>query len=116
MNESTDAQNGIEQTEAHKDIEQTDAMNDIEQTDAQHGIDERDEAAPDDSVQMRPIWYFVGVILAVIGGLVVISGVVNLMSPPAEPTVLARLHVNLWWGLIITIAGVAMWLTNRRGE
>ncbi len=67
-----------------------------------------------DYEQMKPIWYFVGVILTVIGILVVISGVMNLINPPLEPTVLAHLHVNLWWGLIITVAGLAMWLTNRR--
>ncbi|MFC1529701.1 hypothetical protein ACFL6R_03185 [Gemmatimonadota bacterium] len=67
-----------------------------------------------DYQQMRPIWYFVGVILTVVGTLVVISGVINLINPPALPTVLASLHVNLWWGLIITLAGLAMWLTNRR--
>ena len=92
MNESAETQNDIGQTVAQEDIEQ------------------------DGNGQMRPIWYFVGVILAVIGGLVVISGVMNLVTPPPEPTVLAHLHVNLWWGLIITIAGVAMWLTNRRIE
>ena len=77
-------------------------------------IDAGGEPAPDEHEQMRPIWYFVGVILTVIGTLVVISGVMNLVSPPQEETVLAHLHVNLWWGLIITLAGLAMWLTNRR--
>ena len=77
-------------------------------------IDGGGEPAPDEHEQMRPIWYFVGLILTVIGVLVVISGVMNLFNPPALPTVLAHLHVNLWWGLIITLAGLAMWLTNRR--
>jgi len=66
--------------------------------------------------QMRPIWYFVGVILTVIGTMVVISGVMNLINPPRVPTMLAHLHVNLWWGLIITLAGLAMWLAHRRNE
>lgn len=66
--------------------------------------------------QMKPIWYFVGLVLSVIGTLVVISGVINLINPPEQQTVLAHLHVNIWWGLIITLAGLAMWLLSRRTE
>jgi len=79
-------------------------------------IDAGGEPAPDEHEQMRPIWYFVGMILAVVGTLVVIAGIVNLINPPQQQTVLAHLHVNLWWGLIITLAGIGMWLMSRRAE
>jgi FtsH-binding integral membrane protein len=78
-----------------------------------HDREERTGQGTDDHDQMRPIWYFVGMALTVIGSLVVISGVINLISPPRQPTVLAHLHVNLWWGLIVTLAGIGMWLAAR---
>ena len=33
--------------------------------------------------QMKPIWYFVGLILLVMGTLILLSGIYHLISPPA---------------------------------
>jgi hypothetical protein len=58
--------------------------------------------------RMMPIWYFVGWMLFLIGLMVVASGVVNLISPPQQKTVLYHLHTNLWWGAVITLFGLIM--------
>lgn len=64
---------------------------------------------------MKPIWYFVGILLLVIGLIVVGTAIVGLVSPPPEDhrTVLYELHVGVWWGTIIVIAGVIFLLANR---
>jgi hypothetical protein len=60
-----------------------------------------------------PIWFFVGVILAVYGLLVLVAGFV---TEPRQ-TVLAETQPNLWWGAILTVAGAvftAIGLAGRR--
>jgi drug/metabolite transporter (DMT)-like permease len=49
-----------------------------------------------------PIWFFVGVILLVYGVLVVIGG----FLPQERATVLAETRPSLWWGAVMTVAGV----------
>ena len=61
-----------------------------------------------------PIWFFVGVILFVYG-LMVVAG--NFMT--SRPTVLAETRPALWWGSLMTVAGVIFtaigWVSHRRG-
>jgi divalent metal cation (Fe/Co/Zn/Cd) transporter len=64
--------------------------------------------------QMKPIWYFVGLILLVIGGLIFLSGLYQLINPPTATTVLAELHPNLWWGVIMIVFGGVMYLKTRK--
>jgi divalent metal cation (Fe/Co/Zn/Cd) transporter len=64
--------------------------------------------------QMKPIWYFVGLILLVIGGLIFFSGLYQLINPPTATTVLAELHPNLWWGVIMIVFGGVMYLKTRK--
>ncbi len=63
--------------------------------------------------QMRPIWYFVGLILLSMGLIVFISGIYYLFSPTRAQTVLAELHPDIWWGGIMILAGVVFLLANR---
>ncbi len=58
---------------------------------------------------MRPIWYFVGLILASMGLVITLSGVYYLFNPGQNQTVLSRLHPDLWWGLIMLISGILFW-------
>lgn len=62
---------------------------------------------------MRPIWHFVGLILAIIGGLIFIAGIYYLFNPSHSDTVLQHLHPNLWWGAIMFIAGGIFIWKNR---
>ena len=64
--------------------------------------------------RMKSIWYVVGMMLLIIGALVVLSGVLNLISPPAHPKVLHELHAELWWGGIIFVCGGILFLTQRK--
>jgi len=64
--------------------------------------------------EMKSIWYFVGLVLITMGGLVLLAGVLDMISPPARITVLADLHTSLWWGLIMLVVGVIFFLSNRK--
>ncbi len=64
--------------------------------------------------QMKPIWYFAGWMLFVIGLIVVASGFINLISPPEQKTVLSHLHPNLWWGATIAVFGLIMSFIHRK--
>jgi FtsH-binding integral membrane protein len=66
--------------------------------------------------EMKPIWYFVGLMLSAMGAVVVIAGVANYLSPPARETVLSRLHPELWWGVVMIVAGLVFFFSNRRSE
>jgi hypothetical protein len=54
------------------------------------------------SAEPMPIWFFVGVILLTYGVLVVVAGLMG----SARPTVLSETRPALWWGTILTVAGV----------
>jgi len=68
--------------------------------------------------KMLSIWFFVGLMLTVIGGIVFATGIHYLLGSP-PPTVLGELNPNLWWGAIMIAAGliflVPSWLHYRRG-
>ena len=63
--------------------------------------------------KMKPIWFFVGLILLVMGGIIFLSGIYNLINPPAVKTVLANTHPDIWWGAIMMIFGGIMYLKTR---
>jgi hypothetical protein len=62
---------------------------------------------------MRPIWYFVGLLLTVVGVIITAAGVYDLFVPPAHTTVLGELHPGIWWGAIILLAGIIYLISNR---
>jgi hypothetical protein len=63
---------------------------------------------------MKPIWYFVGLILIVIGGIVILSGIYQIVDPPAVKTVLAETNPSIWWGALMTVfGGVLFWKTRK---
>lgn len=49
------------------------------------------------------IWFFIGVILLMYGGLILASGIYGLFHPP--DVVLSRLHADLWWGMLLLVLG-----------
>ncbi len=51
------------------------------------------------------IWFFIGVLLAAYGVLILASGIYNLYVPPVHPVVLARLHAAVWWGILLLLLG-----------
>ncbi|MBM4171102.1 MAG: hypothetical protein FJ214_04445 [Ignavibacteria bacterium] len=62
---------------------------------------------------MKSIWYFVALILLVIGGLIFLTGIYHLFSPPEIETVLFEIHPNIWWGFLMIIFGSIMYFKTR---
>ena len=56
--------------------------------------------------KMLSIWFFVGLMLTILGALVVATGV-NYIFHPQDRTVLAHLNTNLWWGAVMLLSGLA---------
>jgi hypothetical protein len=64
--------------------------------------------------KMKPIWYFVGLILMVMGGLIFVSGIYMAFNPPAIKTILASTHPDIWWGALMVLCGGFMFLKTRK--
>lgn len=54
------------------------------------------------------IWYFIGISLLVMGGLILGTGVYQLVSPPPieHRVVLYQVHAPVWWGAILFALGI----------
>jgi uncharacterized BrkB/YihY/UPF0761 family membrane protein len=53
------------------------------------------------------IWFFIGISLAVNGGLILAAGIYELVRPPVNPAVvLFNLHANVWWGALLLVIGL----------
>jgi hypothetical protein len=63
---------------------------------------------------MKPIWYFVGLILLTMGLVLVAAGLISLASPPEAKPVLYELHPNIWWGAVMMVIGTIYILKNRK--
>ncbi len=64
--------------------------------------------------KMKPIWFFVGLILLVIGGLIMLNGIYLLLNPPQQKTVLSEIHPDIWWGAIMFLFGGVLYFTTRK--
>ena len=62
---------------------------------------------------MKPIWYFVGFFLLTVGVIILGTGVYYVFDPPAQQPVLAHLQPSVWWGAVITLAGLIFLMANR---
>ncbi len=62
---------------------------------------------------MKPIWYFVGLILTVMGLILVITGIISVFNPPANPKVLSDIHPDIWWGALMVIIGLIYVIKNK---
>ena len=63
---------------------------------------------------MKSIWFFVGLLLTIIGAIVTASAIYSLISPPAQPKIFSHLHPDLWWGFIMLAFGLFFAVFNRR--
>ena len=64
---------------------------------------------------MKPIWYFVGLILLVMGCIIFLTGIYLLVYPSSHQTVLSETHPNIWWGLIMLVFGaILFWKTRKQ--
>ena len=70
-----------------------------------------------DTPKMKPIWFFVGLILLVMGVVVLAAGLYSLfVRPLGPPKILASLHPDLWWGGLMVAAGAVFLIFNRRAR
>jgi len=65
---------------------------------------------------MKPIWYFVGLILLIMGILIMATGIYQVFNPPAVKTVLSDTHPDIWWGAIMMFFGLGMYLKTRKSS
>jgi hypothetical protein len=56
--------------------------------------------------QTIPIWFFVGLQLIVYGLLILGSGLYDLLAGVKRDTVLAELHIGVWWGALLLFLGL----------
>lgn len=63
---------------------------------------------------MKPIWYFVGLILFAMGLVLFINGIYYLINPDSTQTVLKHLHPDIWWGGLMIIVGSIYIIKNRK--
>jgi hypothetical protein len=52
------------------------------------------------------IWWFAGVLLLAYGVVIFSTGIWELSHPLANPPVLSNLHAPIWWGAMLTVAGL----------
>ncbi len=62
---------------------------------------------------MKPIWFFVGLILLIMGGIIVLTGIYFIINPTADKKVLADTHPDVWWGAIMVIVGLIYVIKNK---
>lgn len=51
------------------------------------------------------IWLFIGTLMLIYGALIMISGIIELYSPPSRQVVLGELHAPIWWGGLMAVLG-----------
>ncbi len=55
------------------------------------------------------IWFFIGVLLAIYGAIILAAGLADWNHPAG--VVLANWHVGVWWGaLMLVVGGVYAWV------
>ncbi|MHB1685772.1 MAG: hypothetical protein ACYCVH_00095 [Ignavibacteriaceae bacterium] len=63
---------------------------------------------------MKPIWYFVGLILFIMGVIIFFTGIYTLYYPEANQKILSSTHPDIWWGAIMTVVGFIYIIMNRK--
>jgi FtsH-binding integral membrane protein len=63
---------------------------------------------------MKSIWYFVGLLLTIMGAIITISAAYSLINPPGHPKIFSHLHPDLWWGIFMLVFGLFFAIKNRR--
>ncbi len=53
-----------------------------------------------------PIWLFIGGLLAVYGVIILVTGIVHWVNPPAKQMAMGELHPDVWWGALIAVIGL----------
>ena len=60
-----------------------------------------------------PVWFFVGVLLAIYGVLILASGLAEWSN---LRVILGEMHAPVWWGALLTIIGAIYCVAFRPGR
>jgi len=52
------------------------------------------------------IWFFIGLLLTVYGVLILGTSLYDLVAGVRVNTVLANLHIGIWWGALLIVIGL----------
>jgi hypothetical protein len=52
------------------------------------------------------VWWFAGILLLAYGVVIFSTGIWELSHPLPNPPVLSNLHAPIWWGAMLTVAGL----------
>jgi heme/copper-type cytochrome/quinol oxidase subunit 3 len=64
-----------------------------------------------------PIWFFIGVLLAIYGGMILGYGIYEAFTASYPPGVqLTYLHTPIWWGAILLLLGLVYLVKFRPGK
>lgn len=62
---------------------------------------------------MKPIWFFVGLLLTAMGLIILAAGIYYVFHPEHNTTALRHLHPSIWWGALMTVSGILFILVNK---
>jgi hypothetical protein len=62
------------------------------------------------------IWFFIGVLLLIYGVLILGYGIFEAVVGPLASVELASLHTPIWWGGLLTAAGLLYCIKFRPGR
>jgi hypothetical protein len=68
---------------------------------------------PEKTEGLKTIWYLVGIIITVMGGLVLLASIIDLFISAPAKTVLSNLYPGIWWGVIMIITGLIFLFINK---
>jgi hypothetical protein len=63
---------------------------------------------------MKSIWFFVGLLLTLMGAIITASAFYSLFHPPEHPKLFSHLHPDLWWGLFMLAFGLFFAIFHRK--
>lgn len=63
---------------------------------------------------MKSIWFFVGLLLTIMGVVITAAAVYAIFHPPDRPKVFSDLHPDFWWGVFMLAFGLIFAICNRR--
>lgn len=62
---------------------------------------------------MKPIWFFIGLLLTVLGLIIMAAGIYYLFHPEHNQTVLREYHPSIWWGGLMMVSGIVFIIVNK---
>ncbi len=62
------------------------------------------------------IWFFIGVLLTVYGGMIFAYGLFELGTGQTANVILANLHAPVWWGALMLVLGLFYSIRFRPGR